>query len=130
MKYMEKETIIKRAIDEIWGSIEEREVSVMRRKKKIMRHSNRNNFVVITLAVLFLCGVLTYKTISLSEQTAKYQATIDEYQKDMDKLEQEKEDIAELKEYVESDRYIEEMAREKLGLVYEDEVIFEADDED
>lgn len=95
-----------------------------------MRHSNRNNFVVITLAVLFLCGVLTYKTISLSEQTAKYQATIDEYQKDMDKLEQEKEEIAELKEYVESDRYIEEMAREKLGLVYEDEVIFEADTED
>ena len=113
-----------------WGNREEREVSVMRRKKKIMRHSNRNNFLVITLVVLFLCGVLTYKTISLSEQTAQYQATIDEYEKDMDKLEQEKEDITELKEYVESDRYIEEMAREKLGLVYEDEVIFEADDED
>lgn len=130
MKYIGKGAIIKGVIDGILGSIEEREVSVMRRKKKIMRHSNRNNFVVITLAVLFLCGVLTYKTISLSEQTAKYQATIDEYQKDMDKLEQEKEEIAELKEYVKSDRYIEEMAREKLGLVYEDEVIFEADAED
>lgn len=102
----------------------------MRAKRKIMRRTNRNSLIMISLAVAVLCGVLVFKTISLNDRATQYQATIDKYQKDVEQLEQEKEDIAELKEYVESDSYIEQMAREKLGLVYENEVLFEADDED
>ena len=102
----------------------------MRAKRKIMRRTNRNSLVMVSLGAAFLCGVLVFQTISLSDKAAQYQATIDKYQKDVEQLEQEKEDIAELKEYVESDSYIEQMAREKMGLVNENEVLFEADDED
>ena len=47
----------------------------------------------------------------------------------VEKLEQDRQEIEEQKEYVQSDAYVEELAREKLGLVYKDEVIFEADEE-
>ena len=39
-------------------------------------------------------------------------------------LEQRAEEIEEYKQYTKSREYIEEVAREKLGLVYEGEVIF------
>ena len=103
---------------------------MLRAKRRRMRRTNRASMGLITLAVLILFGVLTYKTVALDKQTSKYQETINGYQKDLKKLEQEKDDIKDLKEYVESDSYIEEMAREKLGLVYKDEVIFQAKDED
>lgn len=103
---------------------------MLRAKRRRMRRTNRASMGLITLAVLILFGVLTYKTVALDKQTSEYQETINGYQKDLKKLEQEKDDIKDLKEYVESDSYIEEMAREKLGLVYKDEVIFQAKDED
>ena len=39
-----------------------------------------------------------------------------------------KEDLKEFKKYVKTDEYVEEIARDKLGLVYKDEIIFEPED--
>lgn len=36
-------------------------------------------------------------------------------------------EIENLKEYVQSDKYIEDVARDKLGLVFEDEILFQAE---
>ena len=38
------------------------------------------------------------------------------------------EDLKEFKKYVKTDEYVEEIARDKLGLVYKDEIIFEPED--
>lgn len=43
-------------------------------------------------------------------------------------LEKEQEKIKEKKQYMETDKYIEDIAREKFGLVYEDEIIFKPAD--
>lgn len=42
-------------------------------------------------------------------------------------LEQEQEDIKEQAEYRKTDQYIEDVAREKFGLVYDNEIIFKAE---
>ncbi len=39
-----------------------------------------------------------------------------------------KEDLKEFERYVDTDEYVEQIARERLGLVYKGEVIFEPDD--
>ena len=39
------------------------------------------------------------------------------------------EEIEELKEYVQSDEYAEQVAKDKLGLVYEDEIIFKPEED-
>lgn len=102
----------------------------MRARKRKMKESSKHNMRLITLVVLVLFGILTYKTVTLKQQVTEYQATLDGYKKDKKKLEKEREEIEDLRDYVETDSYIEEMAREKLGLVYKNEVIFEADDEE
>ena len=44
-------------------------------------------------------------------------------------LEQEKKDLEQFKEYVKTDEYAEKIAREKFGLVYKGEIIFEPESE-
>lgn len=102
----------------------------MRERKRKLNKSNKHNLKLITVVVLVLFGVLTYKSIALKQQVAAYEKTMDKYEKDIKDLKQDRKDIEELRDYVETDSYVEEMAREKLGLVYKDEVIFEADDDE
>ena len=49
-----------------------------------------------------------------------------------DKMEQEEartKEIKDYKAYVETDEYVEEVARDKLGLVYDDEVLLKANED-
>lgn len=81
---------------------------------------------MITAVVVFLlCGVVSYQMASLKEQRAEYQKKISELEGQVEQLEEEAEDIQEYSAYVQTKKYVEEIARERLGLVYEDEIIFE-----
>lgn len=60
--------------------------------------------------------------------------TVEKSQRKLDVLAKEKEDLLEEQQeisdysaYVKTKQYIEEVAREKLGLVYEDEIVFKAE---
>lgn len=77
---------------------------------------------------LVLCGTMAYKTASLKAQTAKYSAQITELKKEQKKLEDEKAELKDFESYVKTKEYTEEIAREKLGLVYPNEIIFEPED--
>lgn len=57
-----------------------------------------------------------------------YQAQKAELEQQIKDEEIRAEDIEKLRDYVESDEFIEKMARDKLGLVYEDEIIFKAEE--
>ena len=54
---------------------------------------------------------------------------IKELEKQQKELEQEKKDLEQFKEYVKTDEYAEKIAREKFGLVYKGEIIFEPESE-
>lgn len=71
---------------------------------------------------------MAYKTASLKAQTAKCSAQIKELKDEQASLEDEKAEMKDYKSYVKSNEYIEEVAREKLGLVYPNEIIFEPDE--
>ena len=71
-----------------------------RRPVRKRRSKHKGSMKIITLIVLMLCGVFgvfTWQNTQKSEQYALVQKT---------------------------DAYIEDLAREKLGLVHEDEIIF------
>ena len=44
----------------------------------------------------------------------------------LEEEEQRTQEIEELKKYVQTKKYVEEVAKERLGLVYEDEILFKA----
>ena len=83
---------------------------------------------IILLCLLLLCGFMVYQRIALEEQRSEYAAQLSDMNKEKKKLQKEADSIEEHKAYVRTKSYIEQVAREKLGLVYENEIIFEAED--
>ena len=72
---------------------------------------------ILIVVILVACAGLASRLRSNRERIAELEAA-------KVKEEQRQQDIEEYKEYTQTREYIEEIAREKLGLVYEGEVIF------
>lgn len=97
-----------------------------RRRKKMSRATV---FGVILVAIV-LCGTMLYKQNAIKAEGKEYAAQIKELQKESKALKKEKEDLKDFKDYVETDEYVEEIAREKFGLVYKGEIIFKSDEKE
>lgn len=97
-------------------------------RKRSRKRVKPTGLFTIIIVVLLICGIVSYKKIGLESRNNTY---IIEEQQSMELIKKEEERTQELKErkaYVNTKKYIEEVAREKLGLVYEDEIIFKAED--
>ena len=88
------------------------------------REQNRLSMWIAALIVgaLIMVGLVTCG--SLYRRLHSNKERIEELRSEIAKEEQRAEEIEEYKQYTKSREYIEEVAREKLGLVYEGEVIF------
>lgn len=109
--------------DETMGEVGERMAKRKRRKKL-------SPFTVFGVLIfcLVVCGLMIYKTALLHAQTVKYSVQIEELKKEQKKLKEEAAETKNYQSYVNSKDYIEEVAREKLGLVYPNEIIFEPEE--
>lgn len=96
----------------------------MKKRRRRMSKSNRLGMVLISFIVIVLLIVLLVKSQELREQNAAYIAEKTELEQQIRDEEIRAEEIEKLEDYVDSTEYIEKVAREKLGLVYEDEVIY------
>ena len=102
----------------------------MSRKKRGKRKSRRTGLGLIAFIVLLVCGIVTYNRQELDKTNMKAAARIAELNEAIEKEEDEAKEIQKKKAYVQTKKFIEEMAREKLGLVYKDEIIFKAEDDE
>ena len=95
-------------------------------KKKKNKKRIANNYLgmaAIAIVVLLLLGGLTYQSQTLKARIAVYDAKASALE---DSIEQERtQEIDEQKEYMQTDEYIAEVARDKLGLVKGNEIVFE-----
>lgn len=98
----------------------------MKRKRK----TRRTGLSLIAVMVLMVCGIVSYNRQELDKTNGKATARIAELKDNIDQEKEEAKDIKEKKAYMQTKKYVEEMAREKLGLVYKDEIIFKADEGD
>ena len=73
---------------------------------------------------LVLCGTVTYKTATLKSQSKSYQKQIEQLKEQKSELKDEQAEIKEFKKHAKTDDYVEEIAREKLGLVHKGEIVF------
>ena len=93
----------------------------MKRYKK----KRRTGLLLIAFMVLLICGVVLYKTQTLKNEVDKKNEKIQKINTQMQMEEERTNMLEELKAFQSTKRYIEEVARTKLGLVYPDEIIFE-----
>ena len=78
----------------------------------------------ITFVVCILLAVLLYEGHSLKIKIAANERKTVQLEQQIEEENQRTADIRELQEYMQSDEYLEKTAKEKLGLVKENEIIF------
>ena len=95
------------------------------RKKRRFQH--RISVISISCVVLMLMMILGVGSISLHEKNRNYKAQEAQLQEQIAAEMARAEEIAELEAYVGSDQYVEDVAKEKLGLINPNEIIFKAE---
>ncbi len=103
----------------------ERTLSTKRRKKR--RKKNKKKFSFIAFIVLVFCICVGIRTIGLRRQSAELAERRASLEKQLKTEEQRTKELEELEKYMQTKRYMEEVAKEKLGLVYPDEILIEPD---
>ena len=88
------------------------------------RKQNRTGVLLVTVVLLMLLVVVGVKSVELREKKAYYEQREEELALEIEQEEQRAEEIEEYETYTQTKKYIEEVARDKLGLVYEGEILF------
>ena len=78
---------------------------------------HKRSIVAITAVIILLCGMVIVHGMALKKSNDAYKVQEEELQTQIDAEKERSEEINKLKKYVGTDEYIEEVAREKLGLV-------------
>ena len=99
-----------------------------RGKKKRISKSNRQGVAAIIAVLLLLLIVLQIQSQKLITKNNNYRIQKTELEQAIQDEKVRAGEIRDLQDYINSDEYIEKIARDKLGLVYEDEIIFKAAD--
>lgn len=94
------------------------------RKKK----QNRVGMALVLTVLMLLMLVVSYNSKQLEEKLASYQERERQLTEQLEAEKARSEEIEEFKKYTKTKKYIEETAREKLGLVYEDEILIKTED--
>ena len=99
--------------------------TMMNRNKRLRKHLG--SFAIAGVVLLMLVFVFV-ASLSLRVSNANKQERIAELESQIEAEKEKAEEIEEYGKYVQTKKYAEEVAKEKLGLVYEDEIIFKAED--
>jgi len=93
------------------------------RRKRKDRWGNRMTIIGITFVVFSLAVIVTIKGVTLKEKEREYELRLENLQAQVDKEEERSQKLEEYRVYVQTKQYIEEVAKQKLGLVNPDEIL-------
>lgn len=80
--------------------------------------------LLVTTVVLMMLLVVTVKSVELREKRSTYMAREEALLREIEAERARTEEIEEYGKYTQTKKFVEEVAKEKLGLVYEGEIIF------
>lgn len=91
------------------------------------RKNNQNRFsmFLVTLVVLLIMIAVTVKSMDLRRQMEEYMAQEEQLDRQIEAEKKRAEEIEEYRKYTQTKKFAEEVAKDKLGLVYEDEILFQ-----
>jgi len=92
------------------------------------RNKNGTGTGIIVFVVLCIFGVVAFGRVKLEEKIKDLNARKESLEKQIEDEQERSEEIKKLEAYVQTKKYIEKVAREQLGLVYEDEIILKEDE--
>lgn len=96
-----------------------------RTRRRVLEH--KLSILLISGVVLILGVMLSVASISSRAKNQDLKAQEAELEEQLKAEKARSEEIDELEEYVGTDEYVEDVAKDKLGLVYPNEILFEAE---
>ncbi|MCR5538222.1 MAG: septum formation initiator family protein [Lachnospiraceae bacterium] len=91
------------------------------RKKRNARH--RLSMFAIILVVIFLLAFLSVKTLRLRARVNEYDERVARLEEEIADEEARGEELDEREIYIQTKQYVEQIARDRLGLVYPGEIL-------
>ena len=102
--------------------LESRRERAERLKKQ--RRSTLAGMIIAIIVVVALGVVLWRGKAGLAEKNADYQAQITELQSQIDDENNRSDELSEYEKYVKTKKFVEEIDKNKFGLIYPDELVF------
>ena len=94
------------------------------RRNKSYLQTHQRSVLAISAVIVLLIAVVSVNAMTLRAKEKAYRAQETELEEQLKEEEERAAEIDDLESYVNTDEYVEEVAREKLGLVHENEIIF------
>lgn len=98
----------------------------MTKTRRAQRRRNLLGIRLITFAILSLLVVASFGKMKLRQKSEAYQKQEELLTARLEDEKARSREIEELAKYVQTKKYVEEVAKERLGLVYKDEILFKA----
>lgn len=95
----------------------------MEKRRRQIRNRRKDRWLISAIVVMVV-GVMTVQIVNLREKQAEYATRQEALLEQLDEETQRQEDLKEYASYTQTQQYIEEIAKSKLGLVYPNEIIF------
>ncbi len=103
----------------------QRKMTARERRKR--RRSNRRYFILALVLVMMTGGLISFRVMEMEKQNAQYAAQQEELQKKIDEENQRTQELNEYREYTKTKEFAEKVAKEKFGLLYDNELKFKAE---
>lgn len=102
----------------------------MTKRKVAYRRKNQNKFsmFLVSLAVLMIMVVVAIDSVGIRQNLDECDVKQASLEAQIEAEKARAEEIEEFKKYTQTKKYYEEVAKDKLGLVYEGEIVFKQED--
>ncbi len=101
-------------------------MAVKTKSRRIREKRKHLGFWGILLIVLAVFGVSTVGSLELRRRNRMYQDREEALEEAIADEKERSQEMKDLEAYTKTKKYVEDVAKDKLGLVYEDEIIFKA----
>ena len=92
------------------------------------RRQNRFSMFLVSIVVVMILVAVWVRSMELQRKLDTYTVKQEQLEEKIADEEQRQQEIQEFRKYTQTKKYAEEVAKEKLGLVYEDEIIFKQEE--
>ncbi|MCR5686943.1 MAG: septum formation initiator family protein [Lachnospiraceae bacterium] len=91
------------------------------------KRQNRLGMMLVSFVVLMLMAVILFKGRELKAKQAEYMQREESLQAQIEEEHERTRKLTDYEKYTKTDKFVEEIAKEKLGLLYENEILFRSD---
>lgn len=99
-----------------------------KRRKKSTRRQSRLASMFIIVAVVVVCTASLFKISDLYNESRELTYTEKTLESKIEQTELDRQELEAKEQYMKTKQYIEDVAKEKLGLVYPDEIVIKPEE--